>query len=134
MLRNAPHLVHERAFLVPAYRWWEQPYYGFGLKLYDLLAGDLGWGASRPVTRDEALERVPTLEPHGLRGGILYRDGQFDDARLAVCLLRTLLGLGGLALNYVPVAALRKEAGRLAGAIAATPRRATSSPSPLGQS
>lgn len=116
--RNAPHLVHDLSFVVPAYRWWEQPFYGFGLKLYDILAGDLAWGASRPVSREEALERVPTLEPSGLRGGVVYFDGQFDDARLAVALLRTVLDQGGVALNYMPVTALRKAGERVAGVVA----------------
>ena len=113
--KNAPHLVHDLPFLVPAYHWWERPYYGLGLRAYDLLASGQGWGRSRSVTRDEALARVPTLEPQGLRGGIVYHDGQFDDARLAVSLLRTLLDQGGLALNYLEVNGLRKTADKVAG-------------------
>src|SRR3954463_14470977 len=82
--RNAPHLVHELAFVVPAYSWWELPYYALGLKLYDVLAGRRGWGAARPGGRAGGLRRPPTLEPRHLRGGIVYTDGQFDDARLAI--------------------------------------------------
>jgi glycerol-3-phosphate dehydrogenase len=114
--RNAPHLVHDLSFLVPAYSWWMKPYYGLGLRLYDGLAGSRGLGASRSVARTEALRLVPTLEPSGLRGGIVYTDGQFDDARLAIALLRTLTDdLGGTALNYAPVTALRKSAGKIEG-------------------
>lgn len=115
LMRNAPHLVHARAFVVPAYDWWARPYYGIGLKVYDLLAGSLGIGASRLLSRDAILERAPTLEPTGLRGGILYYDGQFDDARLAVALLRTAMDSGATALNYMPVIGLTKTEGRTSG-------------------
>lgn len=116
--RNAPHLVHERAFIVPSYSWWGKPYYGLGLKLYDLLAGRQNLAPSRSISRAEALGRIPTLEPSGLRGGILYHDGQFDDARLAIALVRTLIDLGGTALNYAPVTTLLKRGGRVSGVVA----------------
>jgi glycerol-3-phosphate dehydrogenase len=115
LLRNAPHLVHNLSFVVPTYDWWEGPFYGAGLKLYDMLAGRMGLGPSRFLSRDETLEIIPTLEPEGLRGGVMYHDGQFDDARLAVTLLRTLLDLGGAALNYMPVTSLLKENGLVRG-------------------
>jgi glycerol-3-phosphate dehydrogenase len=118
LCKNAPHLVHERAFVVPSYTFWERPYYGLGLKLYDVLAGRTNLEGSRLLSRTEALARVPTLEPQRLRGGILYHDGQFDDARLAITLLRTLLDIGGTALNYAPVTALHKQAGRISGVLA----------------
>lgn len=113
--KNAPHLVHDLGFVVPAYDWWAGPYYGLGLKLYDVLAGKQNLGSSQQLSREAALERTPTLRQDGLRGAVLYHDGQFDDARLAVTLLLTLLDLGGLALNYLPVTGLLKEEGRLAG-------------------
>lgn len=115
LLKNAPHLAHERDFLVPAYRWWSKPYYGIGLKAYDWLAGRLGLGRSRIVGRDEALRLTPTLEPASLRGGVVYRDGQFDDARLALALARTALDRGATVLNYVPVEGFLREGGRIAG-------------------
>src|SRR5258706_1151613 len=40
--RNAPHLVHDLAFIVPNYAWWEAPFYGIGMKVYDMLAGEYG--------------------------------------------------------------------------------------------
>lgn len=113
--RNAPHLVGSMAFVVPAYNWWSMPFYGIGLTMYDVLAGRLGLGASRPISHDEAIRRVPTLEPHGLMGGILYYDGQFDDARLAVSLMRTFLDLGGTALNHAPVIGLLRTGERIRG-------------------
>jgi glycerol-3-phosphate dehydrogenase len=113
--RNAPHLVGDLGFIVPAYAWWSGPYYGVGLKLYDLLAGRFRLGKSRSLDRDAVLAALPTLEPEQLKGGILYIDGQFDDARLAVTLALTATDLGALVLNRTPVVALVKEAGRLQG-------------------
>jgi len=118
LMHNAPHLVHNLSFIVPLYDWWEGPFYGAGFKLYDLLAGRLGLGPSRHVSREETLQLIPTVEPDGLRGGICYHDGQFDDARLALSLARTLEDLGGVPLNYLEVTALVKDAGRTGGVIA----------------
>ncbi|HEX9079047.1 MAG TPA: glycerol-3-phosphate dehydrogenase/oxidase [Desulfuromonadaceae bacterium] len=115
LIRNAPHLVHNLAFVVPLYDWWEGPFYGIGLKLYDLLAGRLGLGPSRQLTREETLERIPTVEPAGLRGGIIYHDAQFDDARLALSLALTLADLGGTPLNYMEVTGLVKSHGLATG-------------------
>jgi glycerol-3-phosphate dehydrogenase len=109
LIRNAPHLVHHLAFVVPVYDWWEGPFYGIGLKLYDALAGKLGLGPSKLLSREETLERIPTVEPDGLRGGVIYFDGQFDDSRLAITLLRTLASLGGVPLNYARVTGLLKS-------------------------
>jgi glycerol-3-phosphate dehydrogenase len=72
MRQNAPHLVHDLAFVVPNYSWWEAPFYGIGLKLYDLLAGKYGFGASKLLSKEETLERLPALEPEELRGGVVY--------------------------------------------------------------
>jgi glycerol-3-phosphate dehydrogenase len=118
LLRNAPHIVHPRSFLVPAESWPGWIKYGAGLKAYDLLAGRGGLGGSRWVGRDEALRLAPTLRPDRLRGGVVFEDGQFDDARMSIALLRTFLDLGGMALNYFAVTALIKEAGRVAGVVA----------------
>ncbi|HEU4321709.1 MAG TPA: glycerol-3-phosphate dehydrogenase/oxidase [Roseiflexaceae bacterium] len=113
--RNAPHLVSALPFVVPGYTWWSNPFYGAGLLLYSVMAGSLGIGFSRLVSAEEALRLAPTLEPKGLRGGVVYYDGQFDDTRLAVALLRTLHDQGGLALNYAPVTGLVKEGSRVRG-------------------
>ncbi|RII25419.1 MAG: FAD-dependent oxidoreductase [Geobacter sp.] len=118
LIRNAPHLVHNLSFVVPLYDWWEGPFYGIGLKLYDMLAGKLGLGPSQLLTREETLARIPTVEPHGLKGGVVYHDGQFDDARLAVALARTLANLGGTPLTYVRVTELVKEHGLVTGVTA----------------
>jgi glycerol-3-phosphate dehydrogenase len=116
LLRNAPHLTEERRFLIPAYDWWEKPFYGAGLLAYDLLAGSERLTPSARVSAREAAELVPTLARDGLKGGILYSDGQFDDARLAVVLARTADALGAVLVNDVAVTGLLKEGGRLTGA------------------
>ena len=118
LLRNAPHLVHDQGFLIPAYTWWSKPFYGIGLTMYDLLAGKLGFGRCRALGTAKALEETPTLRQQGLRGGILYHDGQFDDARLAITLMETVFDQGGAAINYFPVTGLTKADGKIAGVVA----------------
>ena len=116
--RNAPQLVHDMGFVIPSYKWWSKPFYGFGLSLYDLLAGKLGFGRCKILNKQETLARTPTLKDKGLRGGVLYHDGQFDDARLAVTLLRTLFDQGGAAVNYLPVTGLLKNHDKISGVAA----------------
>lgn len=113
--RNAPHLIANLRFVVPNYEWWEAPFYGVGLKLYDLMAGKHGFGASHYLSRAETIERLPTIETEGLRGGIIYHDGQFDDARLAINLAQTAAENGATVLNYAKVTGLRKSDGLVAG-------------------
>jgi glycerol-3-phosphate dehydrogenase len=115
MLRNAPHLVHDLEFVVPAYHYAALPYYGLGLKVYEAMSGRLSLGRSQWLSRDETLAQIPGIHGRGLRGGILYHDGQFDDARYAIALLRTLQDLGGLAVNYVEAIGLIEPGGKLAG-------------------
>ena len=117
LLRNAPHLVRKQSFLVPASSPGALWYYGAGLKLYDLMAGRLGFGPSRLLSRDDALRALPGLNPDRLAGAVEYFDGQFDDARLALALAQTLFDLGGVGLNYAPVHQLLKENGRVSGVI-----------------
>lgn len=118
MLRNAPHLAHRRAFVIPAYARWEIPFYGAGLMLYDVLAGSGRLGRSRILSTARVREALPTLKQEGLKGGVLYYDGQFDDARFAIALLRTFFDLGGVSLNYAPVCDLRKRGGAVTGVVA----------------
>jgi glycerol-3-phosphate dehydrogenase len=118
LTQNAPHLVSHLSFVVPNYTWWEAPFYGVGLKLYDLLAGRLGLGPSRHLSREATLDHIPTLQPEGLRGGIVYYDGQFDDARLAISLAQTAVDRGAVVLNYLPVIGLLKRNELVRGVIA----------------
>jgi glycerol-3-phosphate dehydrogenase len=106
--QNAPHLVSDLAFVVPNYDWWEAPFYGVGLKLYNLLAGKYGFGSSQILSREETLERLPTINPDGLRGGVVYYDGQFDDSRLLINLIQTAAEQGATVLNYVQVTGFDK--------------------------
>ena len=109
LFRNAPHLVHDMQFIVPNYAWWETPFYGIGMKVYDLLAGKYGFGPSKILSRDEVLARIPTLSRDGLRGGVKYHDGQFDDARLLIDLASTAAAHGACLLNYARVVSLAKD-------------------------
>ena len=113
--RNAAHLVGDLEFVVPAYAWWSGPYYGVGLKLYDVLAGRHRLGKSQLLSRAQVLERIPTLEPDQLKGGVRYFDGQFDDARLAVTLALTADDLGAVLVNHARVVALVKSGGKIRG-------------------
>jgi glycerol-3-phosphate dehydrogenase len=118
--QNAPHLVSNLAFVVPNYDWWEAPFYGLGLKIYNVLAGKYGFGTSEILTREETLSRLPTIKTEGLRGGVVYYDGQFDDARLLINLVETAADQGATLVNYVRVVAMTKGAdGFIDGVIAA---------------
>jgi len=110
LLQNAPHIVHDLAFVVPNYEWWEAPFYGMGLKLYQLLAGKYGFGKSRLLSREETLEKLPTIKTDGLRGGAIYYDGQFDDSRLLIHMVLTAFEHGALLLNYVQVTGIARDA------------------------
>jgi len=110
LLQNAPHLVRNLGFVVPNYDWWEAPFYGLGLKLYNLLAGKYGFGASRILSKEETLRDMPTIRTEGLRGGVIYFDGQFDDSRLLINLVTTAFEQGAVLLNYAQVTGLTKDA------------------------
>ena len=118
LLANAPHLAQPLAFVMPAYRIWEAPFYGIGLKMYDALAGSRGLGHTEFLSSAKTRELLPTVRAQGLAGGVKYWDGQFDDARLAVTLARTAVALGAVVLNHCPVTALRREAGKVIGVVA----------------
>ncbi|MDQ3395983.1 MAG: glycerol-3-phosphate dehydrogenase/oxidase [Bacteroidota bacterium] len=115
---NAPHLVSNQAFIIPNYDWWGGPFYTIGLKVYDMLAGRMGLGPSKSLSKEETLALIPTLEPKGLRGGVIYYDGQFDDSRLAINLAKTFIDHGGVAINYIKVGGLLKSSGLVCGVLA----------------
>ena len=120
LARNAPHLVRNLGFVVPNYEWWETPFYGIGLKLYNLLAGKYGFGASRILSQEETLQLLPNLQTEGLRGGVIYFDGQFDDSRLLINLVATAFEQGAALLNYVQVTGLTKDADGFVNGVHAT--------------
>lgn len=107
--QNAPHLVFNQPFVVPLYDWWGGPFYGIGLKIYDLLAGKLGLGPSKVLSKEETIRHIPNVEPEGLRGGVIYYDGQFDDSRLAINLAQSVIDHEGTAINYMEVLRLTKH-------------------------
>ena len=119
MFKNAPHLVTNQAFVIPSYDWWVGPFYTIGLKVYDMMAGKLGLGPSKMLSREEAIEALPTVEQTGLKGGTIYHDGQFDDARMAISLAQTCTDYGGSVLNYCKVTGLIKDNELITGVIAA---------------
>lgn len=116
--QNAPHLVHELPFIVPSYSWWEGPFYGIGLKLYQVLSGKYGFGPSELVSKEETLRRLPNVKTEGLMGGVVYFDGQFDDTRLLIHLAMTAAGQGATLLNYARVTGLEKGADGLVEGVA----------------
>lgn len=115
LLQNAPYLAQPLAFVMPTYHWWEMPFYGAGLKMYDLLAGRAGLGSTQLLSRAETLQQLPTLRPQGLKGGVKYWDGQFNDARLALVLARTAALRGALLVNYCRAMELTYENDKVAG-------------------
>ncbi len=115
LLKNAPQVAQPLAFVVPGYKAWEPGWYGMGLKLYDALAGRHGLGATRWMSAAQTAALLPGARQEGLRGGVLYWDGQFDDARLAVLLARTAAARGATVLNHLAVTALRHQRGQVRG-------------------
>ncbi|MCC5913861.1 MAG: glycerol-3-phosphate dehydrogenase/oxidase [Balneolaceae bacterium] len=115
LIQNAPHLVRNQSFIVPNYDWWEGPFYGVGMKVYDMLAGKLGLGPSKNLSLKKTKELLPTLETKGLRGGVIYYDGQFDDSRLAINLVQTAAEHGANMVNYAKVVGLLKSNGMVDG-------------------
>lgn len=118
LLANAPHLAQPLAFVMPAYHWWEAPFYGAGLKAYDALAGRCGLGPTAILSGARTAEMLGNVRTEGLAGGVMYWDGQFDDARLAVALGRTAIAQGAVVLNHCPAVRLMREQGRTTGMVA----------------
>ena len=116
--KNAPHLVSKLPFIIPSYRWWTTPFFTIGLTIYDLLAGKLSFGRSRPQSKKKTISKIPTINTKNLRGGVLYYDGQFDDSRLGINMVQTIYEQGGVALNYMKVTDPIKTNGRISGIIA----------------
>jgi glycerol-3-phosphate dehydrogenase len=115
LLGIAPHLCRRLPLITPLYRYRDFPYYLLGLKLYEFLAGSKGLGPSRILSRDQVLARFPRLRREGLKGGVLYFDGQFNDARMNLALALTALRHGAAVANYLEVEELVRDGGRVAG-------------------
>ena len=117
LLRNAPHLASPLAFVMPSYKCWETPFYGVGLKMYDALAGKAGLGTTQFLGASQTRHAIPGVHEAGLKGGVLYWDGQFDDARLALALARTAAAQGALVINYCQVTQLVHQSGKVSGVV-----------------
>jgi glycerol-3-phosphate dehydrogenase len=115
LLHNAPHLARPLPFVMPSYHYWEIPFYGAGLKIYDVLAGKAGLGRTELLSARSTAQCLPGIKTDGLKGGVKYWDGQFDDARLALALARTAARQGALLVNYCPVTDLIHHQGRVTG-------------------
>ncbi len=116
--QNAPHLIHNLSFVIPTYDWWGGPFYTIGLKVYDLMAGKLGMGPSQHLSKEEVVSVIPTVEQKGLKGGVIYHDGQFDDARMAISLAQTATDYGASVINYMKVINLVKDSEIVSGVVA----------------
>lgn len=117
--RNAPHLVKNQRFIIGNYKWWEKPFYTIGLTLYDLLSGGMSLGRSLPMSRGNVIRSIPQIVRNGLKGGVVYHDGQFDDSRLAVNLMQTAIEQGATVVNYAKVTQLLKSSdGKVSGVVA----------------
>jgi glycerol-3-phosphate dehydrogenase len=118
LCRNAPHLVKNQTFIIPIYSFWDQLKYTIGLKVYDWIAGRLTLGRSIFISRQKTIDALPGVQSKGLLGGVLYHDGQFDDSRLAINLVQSIIEKGGCAVNYCKVTGLLKnKEGKIEGAI-----------------
>jgi glycerol-3-phosphate dehydrogenase len=109
MKRNAPQLVKDMSFIIPFYDWWNSPFYGLGLKVYDMMAGKMGLGPSTLLNKNETIELINNVKQEGLKGGVIYHDGQFDDSRMAITLALTATQLGATLINYTEVTGLIKK-------------------------
>ena len=118
LFKNAPHLVSNQTFLIPSYAWWQKPFYTIGLIIYDILSIRKSFGKSRPFSRKNTIKKMPNLNRKNLRGGIIYHDGQFDDARLGLNLAQTAIKNGATVLNYIKVIDLVKKDNKITGVIA----------------
>lgn len=118
MLKNAPHLVKMLPFVIPSYKWWEKFYYGIGLKIYDWMAQHYRIGKTKLINTKKVKEIFHNLNLKGLNGGVIYYDGQFDDARLALNIAQTGADNGAVLLNYFEVQDLIKEHGKIRGVTA----------------
>ena len=115
MKRNAPQLVKDMSFIIPFYDWWNSPFYGLGLKVYDMMAGKMGLGPSTLLSKEETIKMINNLKKDGLKGGVIYHDGQFDDSRMAITLSLTASNLGATLINYTEVIGLVKEKDLISG-------------------
>ena len=118
MKRNAPHLVKDQAFVISNYSYWDNFLYFCGLLFYDILSFGFGYGRSRFISAKKVMEYIPTSVEKGLKGGVVYHDGQFDDSRMAINLAQTAVEQGAAVANYTAVErVLHGENGKACGVV-----------------
>ena len=117
LLKNAPHVTNSLSFVLPCYSVWQKIYYGIGLMIYDMMSGRLGLGKTKIISRKKTSIYLPAINTKKLSGAIVYKDGQFDDARLAINLAQTAVENGATLLNYCKVIELLKNEGKVVGVI-----------------
>ncbi len=113
LLRNAPHVTSVMAFVIPVYSWWDKWFYGIGLTMYEWLAGKLSLGKTKWLSKHKTVQQLPGVNADKLKGGILYYDGQFDDARLAVDLAKTAIQQGATVINHCKAQSFNKQQDRM---------------------
>jgi glycerol-3-phosphate dehydrogenase len=117
LLKNAPHITCTLAFVVPAYTWWDKFFYGVGLKIYDRMSGKLSLGKTTLLNKNETIKQLPGINEQKLKGGILYFDGQFDDARLAIDLAITASNYNATLVNYCEAKTFIKTGNKITGLV-----------------
>ncbi|BAV95162.1 glycerol-3-phosphate dehydrogenase/oxidase [Ichthyobacterium seriolicida] len=118
LIKNAPHLASDSDFIIPCYNYLDILKYTIGLKAYDILSRDMSLGKSVYISKKDVIEYLPNIKTEGLKGGVLYKDGQFDDSRLAINLAQTCVDQGGVVLNYCRVVELSKTDNKISGVVA----------------
>jgi len=113
MLNNGPYLSRPMEFIVPCFDWLAVGYMGIGLKLYDWLAGESKIFKSRFQNKETTLKHLPSLKRDHLVGSVVYADGQFDDGRYNLALMKTMVEAGGDALNHARVAAFARSRSKI---------------------
>jgi glycerol-3-phosphate dehydrogenase len=126
LARNAPHLVKPLGFVLPYYKENKRPLGtpivppgGIGMSqllqasllMYDTFAGKLGIGHHEHIGIEKTLKLAPSLKAEGLKDGFVYYDGQTDDTRLTMTVLRTAAKKGALLANYAELLGFDVEKG-----------------------
>jgi glycerol-3-phosphate dehydrogenase len=109
LLKIAPHLSAPLPIMLPVYRWWQVPYFWVGIKAYDMIAGRQLVKSSYYVSKSKALEEFPMLKDDRLCGGIVYYDGQHNDARMNLAIALTAAREGATVTNHVEAIGIIKE-------------------------
>jgi glycerol-3-phosphate dehydrogenase len=117
LYNNAPHLTKDCEFIIPCYKYFDMLFYRAGLFLYDVLAGFPKGHTSGFLSKAALIKKYPNIKQQGLVGGIVYHDGIFDDARLALSLSRSIIALKSFAINYCEAIDFIKENGKIVGVV-----------------